>query len=1381
MKIKNFFSAVMSVIMLCFLLPLSALPVGAEPAVTPDYTLVFSGGSLYKGDPNNPDNPYQGETVPSESPDLGGGYYDLDGSTLTLSGIYFTTSAETALAFNIDGSNITLNLIGQSSFASTANSHTTHGISVGGELTIQGSGSLSATGGSGDYSYGIFSTWGITINSGTVRATGGSAESSYGMSADETHITINGGTVTSSGSSQAFESYATYTFPALYKYKDASTDLAYTNSADTPLVYGYENNAAYIEIVTLPVLGYTLTLDENGNLLDGDGNRVESDDLGGGSYSWDPDEQVLTITDIEFITSAPTALDLSEVRGVTLALVGTNSFTSVYRGEDETIGIHSNELYIYGTGSLLAKGGTMTGYSHFSVGINPFINLTIYDGTVTAIGGTSATESYGIAGEVSVYLYGGSLTAEGDDYGLLTGFDNYISDYTWTADSEYGTYPSDYPNDDWDDYKKVTINQSTSVDPSSPTFYDEYSGDLELYLYLSAGCSFSGISRNSTDLTLNTDYTYADGLITISADYLNAIGDSDTEITLVIDITGGDDITVPVTIETELPTYEYYIDLYDGELWYVIPEEWTYEIFPNEPSDYLGGGQYSYDDTTGTLTLTNVNFTTSYSRALVLYDDVTLNLVGANSFTSVYSGGSNTYGIRSQYNLTIEGSGSLQAKAGNGANNYGIYSVDDNIMITGGTVIASGSAKAFSPSPYTLPALYYYKDDITDTEYTSSADTPLVYSDQTYVEIAAIPVSDYTLSLNSNGKLYNGLTEIASGSDDLGNGTYTWNGINKTLTFTDIEFITTAATALDLSAVTDVKLNLVGTNAFTSIYDGAASTYGMKANGLMIDGSGSIQTNGGNSSGGNSNGYYSTGVNLGINGGTALFIGGNSTVSGGISYGVQVSGGQLKISGPVNFTAQSGTAQFRSIAVGGQSYLVDIPYYSYQRNAETYTYPEDIAYTALTTDTYVNIASLTGISPLSSAIDKDTLTGNLEIAYSLENGTDLQTIENGTNILRENTDYTKSAGVISIKNAYLKSLLSGSYTLKFNTSGIIDPELILTVTGEDPAPEPAPTVNSGNSNNSSSSSNNTPVNITPIQEPDNSGSEDPGKNLKVNGEMTDTSVVLPTDTNDKIAEAIIDGRKVNTFSLTTAEAIANGEAKEAFVSPSGAIAAVTNDGNVIAGGNASGSLNSNSTIEALKSAAENILSESDKAETDETDETGETSEPIVITINVGEEVTAVSDKTLEKIINTANEYGIAAEIQKSQYSEGADGEPSELIYRITLPVDESNLQDIHLGAEFSTKVVEASKAAFEKKFGNTDVVGFALVQKETYGTDAKVEVKMSAIGFEAKAGEIVYVAIFDPKTGKFTQIEGKIGENGFIEFYTEISGIVIISATAFTK
>jgi hypothetical protein len=158
---------------------------------------------------------------------------------------------------------------------------------------------------------------------------------------------------------------------------------------------------------------------------------------------------------------------------------------------------------------------------------------------------------------------------------------------------------------------------------------------------------------------------------------------------------------------------------------------------------------------------------------------------------------------------------------------------------------------------------------------------------------------------------------------------------------------------------------------------------------------------------------------------------------------------------------------------------------------------------------------------------------------------------------------------------------------------------------------------------------------------------------------------------------------------------------------------MTKTGNVIAGANNTQSLNSASTISALETAAEEIQVEiTDDSET----------ETPLITIIAGQEVTAVSDNTIEKIITVQNDYGIVTRIQKSQYSEDENEQTRELIYRITIPALETNVRDIRLGAEFSTAVVEASIIAFKKTFGNTDCAGFALTQKETFGTEATIQV-----------------------------------------------------------
>jgi hypothetical protein len=317
----------------------------------------------------------------------------------------------------------------------------------------------------------------------------------------------------------------------------------------------------------------------------------------------------------------------------------------------------------------------------------------------------------------------------------------------------------------------------------------------------------------------------------------------------------------------------------------------------------------------------------------------------------------------------------------------------------------------------------------------------------------------------------------------------------------------------------------------------------------------------------------------------------------------------------------------------------------------------------------------------------------------------------------------------------------------------------ITVTRADKAPDPAVPSQGDNDSygNSGRSGIASPMRneyISPNEpgndkNPDDNTNTDRGINNEVNGVQSDEKEAKPLDTGDKAAEVTVDGKTFETHSLTAAEAIADGEVTEVFVTPSGGVAAVTKSGNVIAGANSTGSLNSASTTAALKAAADEILITFN--------ENGKTETPL-ITVIAGQEVTAISDNTLEKIITVQNDCGINTQIQKIQYSVDENDRIDELIYRITIPVEEDNIRDIRLDAEFSTAVVEASITAFENTFGNTDCAGFALKQKDTFGAEATIEVKISAIGFYAEPGDTVYAAIFNPETGKFTQEEGIVGE-----------------------
>jgi len=122
-----------------------------------------------------------------------------DGSTLTLNGVNFVTSAATAVKLPA-GATIVLN--GENTITSTYSDWgDCYGIYGVGSLTIQGTGTLDVTSGTpSNLSFGIHAQGSVTINSGAVTATGGVAgNQSFGIRALNGDLTINGGTVTATG------------------------------------------------------------------------------------------------------------------------------------------------------------------------------------------------------------------------------------------------------------------------------------------------------------------------------------------------------------------------------------------------------------------------------------------------------------------------------------------------------------------------------------------------------------------------------------------------------------------------------------------------------------------------------------------------------------------------------------------------------------------------------------------------------------------------------------------------------------------------------------------------------------------------------------------------------------------------------------------------------------------------------------------------------------------------------------------------------------------------------------------------------------------------------------------------------------------------------
>ena len=138
--------------------------------------------------------------------------WDSTTKTLTLNGVNFTTTNPTAM---ILPAGATINLVGENTITST-NSDTEQDMSFGilavGNLTIEGDGTLTVTGGATDGSYGsrgIYAYGTVKIEGGTVNANGGgNANSSVAIEAGT--VEIKAGTVTATGRKATSDSTGIY-------------------------------------------------------------------------------------------------------------------------------------------------------------------------------------------------------------------------------------------------------------------------------------------------------------------------------------------------------------------------------------------------------------------------------------------------------------------------------------------------------------------------------------------------------------------------------------------------------------------------------------------------------------------------------------------------------------------------------------------------------------------------------------------------------------------------------------------------------------------------------------------------------------------------------------------------------------------------------------------------------------------------------------------------------------------------------------------------------------------------------------------------------------------------------------------------------------------
>ena len=469
MRIKR-----LTAILLCLCMALTLLPATAWAA---DGETIHVGGVTLTG---SADTPAYAKTdnsgnVTFESASEDDYNIKWDGTTLTLdnaniSGGYgFSGSWDSGSAaiYYSGGSDISLILTGENTVTGpNGDNNASFGIYAYGDsknsidLTISGSGSLTATGGDMvSESYGIF-TDNLIVQSGTVNAAGGNGntvKNSYGVYV-YIYLTISGGTVTAEGSTQAVFNNtgdivvvpASDRQIAVTSGEDASSVVAVTGSPFTSetditdLISDAKYFHSEVTEATDPnpdpgdpddpggdddpepniyVGGVGLTGDKDtpAYALTDKNGTVTKDSATADNYNimWDGETLTLRNATISggnvFDSDKSAAIYYIQESPLNLMLVGDNAVTGPSgEGIEKSYGISACgtddyiDLTISGAGTLTATGGDGAAYSYGVYGGNVVIN----SGTIMATGGIGEKDSYGINAH-DIAIKGGAVTAEG--------------------------------------------------------------------------------------------------------------------------------------------------------------------------------------------------------------------------------------------------------------------------------------------------------------------------------------------------------------------------------------------------------------------------------------------------------------------------------------------------------------------------------------------------------------------------------------------------------------------------------------------------------------------------------------------------------------------------------------------------------------------------------------------------------------------------------------------------------------------------------------------------------------------------------------------------------------------------------------------------------
>jgi hypothetical protein len=192
----------------------------------------------------------------------------------------------------------------------------------------------------------------------------------------------------------------------------------------------------------------------------------------------------------------------------------------------------------------------------------------------------------------------------------------------------------------------------------------------------------------------------------------------------------------------------------------------------------------------------------------------------------------------------------------------------------------------------------------------------------------------------------------------------------------------------------------------------------------------------------------------------------------------------------------------------------------------------------------------------------------------------------------------------------------------------------------------------------------------------------------------------------------------------------------------------TSTGVVTAGINATGTLNSTATANAVKSVVSRGLSDAN------------------VTVTLPSSTTAISKSAMQKLITAAGNKDLRIQIQSTYGT-------------ILLPM--SSARQVMTKITGSSAAITNAIAKFRKAYGNTDIVGIQTTQNSTYGVSATYRISADAIGLGADYGDKVYVVIYNPSKGTFSRKTVTVNAKGEIAFASSASGVILFSSYPFSK